>query len=281
MRSLYIIFGITLSLSLTAQKPSIGIGAGMENDSITAAAGYTCIIESIAKRISPRTVTESAFQQNLLVFKQLKAPICAFNLFIPGELKLVGPAVDEKAILDYVEVVFQRISQTGTRMVVWGSGGARRIPEGFDHKTAQKQFIAIAQKIADIAAKYQIIIALENLNSSETNFINTVKEALYIVKKVDHTNLRLNVDIYHMLKEGEDPAIIAKTKKYVVHVEIAEKAGRTAPGVTGEDFRPYLRVLKKVGYTGNIVIEGNWQRLEDIAGPAFLYLKGQVEESYE
>ena len=260
-------------------KPAIGISENLEHDSLLAA-GYTCIIESIGRRISPRTVSDEAFQKNVATFKNLKTPVYAFNLFIPAELKLVGPDVDEKAVLEYVETVMRRLSQTDTRMIVWGSGGARRIPEGFDRKTAEHQFVAVAKKIARIAAKYGIVIALENLNSGETNFINTVKEALHIVKKVKHPNLRLNADIYHMLKEGEAPGIIAQTRKYLVHVEIAEKDNRTAPGVAGDDFRPYLRELKKAGYHNKIVIEGRWENLAAVAAPALQYLQGQIDDVY-
>ena len=63
--------------------------------------------------------------------------------------------------------------------------------------------------MAAVAAKYDVILALENLNSTECNFINTLSEALAVVKAVDHPNFRLCVDIYHMLKENESPAAIA------------------------------------------------------------------------
>ena len=276
-----ILFGInTTDAQQTILKPHIGVATGLENDSIATAAGYACIIESVGKRVSPKNVSDEGFQRNVLVFKQLKTPVCAFNLFIPGELKVVGPAVDEKAVLEYVETVLLRISQTDTRMVVWGSGGSRRIPDGFDRKTAEKQFIAIAKKIAVIAQKYRIVIALENLNSTETNFINTVGESLRIVKKVNHPNLRINTDIYHMLKENESPAMIYKARKYLVHAEIAEKNGRTPPGVAREDFRPYLRQLKKAGYHGNIVIEGQWADFPKMAAPALQYLQNQIDEVY-
>lgn len=278
--SVFVLCSLTISAQKPPLKPGIGISESLENDSLVTAAGYTCIIESISRRVSPRTVSDSAFRKNIAIFKNLKTPIYAFNLFIPAELKLVGPAVDEKAVLDYVEIVMRRLSQTDTRLIVWGSGGARRIPDGFDRKTAENQFVAIGKKIAAIAQKYHIVIALENLNSSETNFINTVQEALYIVKKVNHPNLRLNADIYHMLKEGESSAIIAKTKKYLVHVEIAEKENRTAPGVAGTDFRPFLRELKKVGYHNKIVMEGRWEKLSDIAVPALQYLQNQIDEVY-
>lgn len=272
---------VRVTRNSSTPKPAIGICAGLENDDLLATAGYSCIIESIGRRVSPRAVPDEVFQKNAAIFKTLKTPVYAFNLFIPSELKLVGPNVDEKSVLEYAETVMSRLSRTNTRMIVWGSGGARRIPEGFDRKMAENQFIAIAKKIAGIAAKHNIVIALENLNSGETNFINTVKEALHIVKKVNHPNLRLNADIYHMLKESEAPAILAQTRKYLVHVEIAEKQNRTAPGVAGDDFRPYLRELKKAGYHQKIVIEGRWENLAEIAVPALQYLQNQVDEVYD
>ncbi|MCC6280736.1 MAG: sugar phosphate isomerase/epimerase [Saprospiraceae bacterium] len=259
-------------------KPAICIVENPENDSILAAAGYSCIVVSIGRFISPRSVSDAAFQQNVALFQRLKTPVYAVNLFIPGDLKLVGPNVDEKAVLSYVDSIMFRLSQTNIRMIIWGSGGARRIPDGFDRKIATRQMIAISKKIADVAARNHIVLALENLNSTETNFINTVEEALYIVKKVNHPNLRLNADIYHMLKEGESPAILKKTRKYLVHVEIAEKEQRTAPGVTGTDFRPYLQALRSIGYHQKIGVEGRWKNISDIAVPALQYLQNQIDE---
>ena len=135
----------------------------------------------------------------------------------------------------------------------------------------------MAKKIAGIAAKYGVVLAVENLNSGETNFINTVSEALEIVKRVNHPNFRLNADIYHMLKEGEAPKIIRKTKGYLVHVEIAEKEKRTAPGVMGTDFRPCLRELRRINYHQKIVIEGSWTNLSDIAPSSRDYLQAQID----
>ncbi len=64
-------------------------------------------------------------------------------------------------------------------------------------------------------------------------------------------------------------------------MEIAEKQNRTAPGVAGDDFRPYLRELKKAGYHQKIVIEGRWENLAEIAVPALQYLQNQVDEVYD
>lgn len=285
MRLIAIITFSLICLALKGQnkisKPQIGIAEKITNDSIVSAIRFDCIIESIGRLIAPKNVSDAQFAENLSKFKALKTPIYAFNLFLPGDLKLVGPDVDEKKVLEYVEIVVQRVSQTDTKMIVWGSGGSRRIPENWDKSVAIGQFTSIAKKIADIAKSYNIILALEPLNTSETNFINSVEEALSILHKVNHPNLKLNVDLYHMLKDNESPTIIAKTRKYIVHCEIAEKDNRTAPGVVGTDFKPYLLELAKIKYHNKIVIEGSWKNLADIGLMSKTFLQKQIDEVYK
>lgn len=285
MKQLFFVSLFTLALfSVQAQKriaiPDIGVVQSIEHDSLLKQFGYRYLVESVGKIISPKSVSEEQFQINLAKIKGLKIPLYAFNIFIPGELKVVGPDVNEQAVLQYVESVFQRCNTAGVDRIIWGSGGSRRVPDGFDPATAKQQFIAIAKKIASLAGKYKILIALENLNSTETNFINTVAEALDIVKKVDHKNLRLCVDVYHMLKEGEGPASIEKTKGFVTYCEVAEKDGRTPPGTHGDDFRPYFAALKKINYKGMIMIECRWGNVATQGGTAYANLRKQVDEAF-
>jgi sugar phosphate isomerase/epimerase len=271
---------ILLPIFSSAQKPEIGIAQGLEHDSLLYNSGYLYIVESINKLISPRNVSEEQFTQNLATLRKLKTKVYAVNLFIPGDLKLVGPEVNEQAILSYAAQVLLRCKLAEIKMVVWGSGGARRVPDGFDREKAKEQFASIAQTIAVIAKKHNVMLALENLNSTETNFITTAADALAMVKRVNQPNFRLCVDIYHMLKENETPEVIEAAGKYVVHCDIAEKENRTPPGVTGEDFRPYLKALKKIKYNGKIVIEGRWENVATQASPAYQYLQQQIDEVY-
>lgn len=264
----------------SSQKPEIGIVQDFEKDSLLHAIGYGYLVESVAKCFSPRKISEQQFLDNLQKFKKLKISLYAVNIFIPGELKLVGPEVDEAAVLSYVDGVFVRCKQAGVKRIIWGSGGARRVPDGFDRAKAKEQFISIARKVAGAATKYGIDLALENLNHTETNFINTAEEALDIVKKVDHPNFRLCIDIYHMLKEGEPASVIEKSKAYLVHCEVAEKENRTPPGVKGDDFREYITALKKIRYTGKIIVECRFENVDKQAGLAFTSLQKQIDDVY-
>ncbi len=278
---LLIVTAISPSMSQKQIKsPEIGIVQSIENDSLLHAFGYRYLVESVGRIVSPRSVSEEQFQTNVQRIKSMSMPMYALNIFIPGELKVVGPDVNEAAILEYVETVFQRCQKAGVHRIIWGSGGSRRVPEGFDPAKAKEQFIVIAKKIAELAGRYNINLALENLNSTETNFINTVAEAVDVVRKVNHKNLRLCVDIYHMLKDGEGPASIEKAKGYVVYCEVAEKEGRTPPGVQGDDFRPYFAALKKVGYHDKIMIECRWENVAAQGEAAFQNLRKQIDDVY-
>lgn len=265
-----------------AQKnlPEIGIAQPVESDSLVTAMGYRYLVATVNNAFLPDKISESEFGARAQYIKQLKTKLYAVNVFIPGNIKLVGPEVNESTILTYVETVFQKAKAADVNMIVWGSGGARKIPNGFDKAKAKDQFIDIARKVAVIAKKYKITLALENLNSTETNFINTLAEALDVVKKVDHPNFRLCADIYHMLKEGESASVIEQTDPYLVHCDLAEKENRAAPGVNKEDFVPYLKALKKVNYKGKIILECSWKDLSQQGKPALEYVQQQLKEAY-
>ena len=69
-----------------------------------------------------------------------------------------------------------------------------------------------------------------------------------------------------MLRENEGPDALVDAGPLLRHVHIAEKDRRTPPGVAGDDFRPYLRALRRAGYAGDISIECRWDDLAASCG---------------
>jgi sugar phosphate isomerase/epimerase len=138
---------------------------------------------------------------------------------------------------------------------VFGSGGSRRIPDGFEKEKARAQFIQLNRRLGTLAEKYAVTIVLEPLNYGETNLLNTVEEGLAMAIEVNHPQVKLLADIFHMLRNSEPPDGIVKAGEWLKHVHIAEKEKRTAPGVAGDDFRPYFQALRKIHYRGRIAIE--------------------------
>jgi sugar phosphate isomerase/epimerase len=264
-----------LIIALFQQPPVIGVCTSLTQDSLLAAHQVTRMEESVANVFNPRNVSEEKFQENLRKIKSAKSQIVSANVFIPGSIKLVGPALNEAVVLGYVDTVMQRASMAGLKIIVLGSGEARRIPAGFDSVQASKQFIHIAKKMADVAAKYKMTIAMENLNHTETNMILSFREAVQYAKAIDHPHFKLTADIYHMLMENEPAEHLLEGKGLLVNVHIAEKEERAYPGKRGTDFRPYLRAMKEIGYRGGIMIECRWGKVTDELPLAVNYLTTQ------
>ena len=259
--------------------PRLGIVAPIEQDSLIYASGFRMLGESVGKMLSP-SLTEEQFQQNLTRIKTTRCKVFLCNIFFPGSIKIAGPVVDENRVLGYADTVFLRAKRAGIPFIVLGSGGARRIPEGYDVEKAKADFESLCRKLAKVAGKYGIMIALESLQATETNFLNTLKSASEVVRAVNDPNFKLNADIFHMMREGESPQSIVDAADVLVYCEIAEKQSRSFPGVKGDDFKPWLRALRKAKYKGHIFIEGNTNNPANDIPLSFKYLTRQLQEVY-
>jgi sugar phosphate isomerase/epimerase len=160
-------------------------------------------------------------------------------------------------------------------MIVLGSGRTRTVADGFRRAQAREQFIDLCRRLGPLAQQYGVTVVVEPLNRGETNFVNSLAEGADIVEAVDHPNIRLLCDIFHMSREGEPASEITRYGHLIRHVHIAEKADRTAPGMVGDDFTPYFAALKEIGYVGCISIEGNFDHFETRIDPALQTLKEQ------
>jgi sugar phosphate isomerase/epimerase len=253
----------------------IGISTSITNNNILAASGYSFVEENVKGFLIPME-SEIVFEQKLTALKASKLPIEACNSFLPADLKCVGPAPFHEEILKYGETSFHRAQMSGIKTIVFGSSGARAIPGGFSGEEAKHQFVSLCKQLAPVAKKYNVVISLEPLNSRECNFINSLAEGAEIVQAVNHENFRLLADIYHMLVENESPSNIIKYGDLLYHTHIAEKTGRSAPGVHNEDFTPYFRALKQANYQGRMAIECSWNNLAEQAPGALSEIRRQI-----
>jgi len=232
----------------------LGVYAAYDKAEFLRKSGCAYIEESVAGFLIPEG-GDAGYQKNLLQLKSEHFPIKSYVILLPASLKTLGPDANHEAILQRTETVLKRAKECGSQFVVFGSGASRIIPEGFDRAKAKEQHIELTQKMAPLAEKHGVTIAVEPLNRGETNFINSLAEGVEIVDAVKSPKVKLLCDIYHMLKEDEPASEIVKYGKHIVHCHIAEKEKRTPPGVKGDDFRAYLGALKKIGYKGGLSIE--------------------------
>lgn len=238
--------------------PQIGVCTDLSKSDLLKGFGYSFLEESVQKFLIPAE-PEEKFLANLEQARNSSLPIKALNSFLPSEIKITGPAADIPLILRLAKTAFERAQIAKIKVIVFGSGKARHIPEGFSRTEARKQFVELCGEMAVLAEKNRVTIVLEPLNTQECNFINSVTEGALIVKEVNHPNFRLLADIYHMKKEGESPDSIIEFGSLLRHVHLAEKEGRSAPGTFNEDFTDYFNALEKINYQGLISIECRWK----------------------
>jgi len=203
----------------------------------------------------------------------------AANCLFPADLKVVGPAVDWRRFDGYVETAFRRAQQSGLRCIVFGSAGARMVPEGFSAARAFEQYVEALRRMAPVAQRHGLTVVVEPLNRGECNLINTVEEGFEAAERAAHPSVELLVDLFHMLRNDEAPGGIVKVGSRIRHAHLAERDERTAPGVKGDDFRPFLRALRAAGYDSLLTIECHWGDFAAEAAPALAEVRRQLAES--
>lgn len=256
---------------------SLGIAAPLDQAVALKEAGAEFLVESVGGFLVPDK-GDDVFSRNLEKLQKSPLPVVACNSFIrPPHLRCVGADATHDLVLEWANTVFKRMHQAGGRMIVFGSGGSRQLRDGWPKEKADEQFVSLLKRMGPLAKEQGITVVLEQLQERECNYINRIREGAAIVRAAGHPHIRLLADFYHMTNMGDTAADLESAMDVVVHVEIAEKAQRTVPGVAGENFRPFLRVLKERGYRGAISIEGKWE-IAQIA-PAFREIRKQAAEA--
>jgi sugar phosphate isomerase/epimerase len=245
----------------------LGICSGPEVASAAKAAGYDYIEINVSSHLKGEAGNEE-FAPILKQIRDCGMPCLAANVFVPGHLKITGPEVDFLRLKRYVETVTARAEQVGLQAIVFGSSGARNIPEGFDRQQAYAQLVDFGCMVAPLAAQHGVSIAVEPLNRGESNVLNGVAEALQYVKDVNHPAFRLLVDAFHWAKENEPTSDIVTAGPWLEHAHIATYINRLAPGLEPCDFGPFVIALKQAGYTKRLSIEAEWQEFATQAAAA-------------
>jgi len=135
-----------------------------------------------------------------------------------------------------------------------------------DLRTRRKRLRRYAMHQGQMAASANITVALEYLRPGEDQeVIGGMREMCRLIDAVDHPNIRVHADVYHMTMRRELPwRALLHAGKRVAYLH-AQGTDRVAPGVYKLDSLPeatdrvnwYLigKALDEIGYTGPVVSE--------------------------
>lgn len=208
----------------------------------------------------------------------------AMNSFYRGKAVFVGPKADlGPEVQAYLKQAMARANELGTRILVYGSAGSRKLPEGFPREQAMKQMVDFLRLASDAAKPYpNLTIVVEPLRPQEDNFINTAKQGLELVKMTDRPNVRAFGDLYHMGVQNEPmDAFLEGGAEWIKHVHIARVDGRYYPKAgdsSMEYYKQAFATLRKIGYQGRVSIEGKPEKsLKEDAPESFKVLRALAD----
>ena len=229
------------------------------------------------------TTMKSEAQWERLLEAVANAPLKpeAFNGFIPATHRLTGPDAEMGAALEYASEAMRRCRALGAEVIVLGSGGARKLPDGWDEARGLDQFETFCRELGPRAAQHNVTIVIEPLNKTEDNLVNSVAAGAAIVDAVDHPNIQLLADFYHMHHDDEAVEDAAKVGGRLRHTHLAD-LGRVAPGFApdGEaDFVGFFRALNAAGYDARCSFEGRTTDFAAQAKPIIAHMRQRHSEA--
>ncbi len=140
----------------------------------------------------------------------------------------------------------------GVNYAAWGYlPGKPRTQQEWDWSiSAMREVATYAKESSDM------IIALEPVNRFETHFLNIAEDAVRYCKEIGTGNVKVHLDTFHMIREETSYTEAVETcgKTYLGYVHVCEN-NRGIPGTGLVPWKEFFIALKKIGYTGPLVIE--------------------------
>lgn len=197
----------------------------------------------------------------------------------PGlSITSADPVVRQRT-LDVMRGLIGLCHDLGGRYLVHGSPAQRQTSNGADAaKRGRDAFAAIA----DEAAAAGVVYCIEPLSRAQTDFVNTVAEAVGIVRDIASPGVKTMIDACSAAADEAEPlAELIRTwlpSGHIAHIHFNDR-DKSGPGQGSDRFGPAVQALYALGYSGWIGVEP-FEYIPDGATTAAQcagYLKGLME----
>lgn len=168
---------------------------------------------------------------------------------------------------EYLEHACRRANLLGMGKIILGNGKARWLIDETSIKM-ESRFVDFMRMFAEIAGNNNVEVILEPLGPKYSNYINTLPEAVRIIREVGMPNLYTMADLRHLVGSKEPFADIVTCVNYVHHIHIdypTSYPARLFPKAFDDyDYSGFLNAIKESGYQGTLTIEADipddWNR---------------------
>mgnify|MGYP002512115556 CR=1 FL=1 len=171
--------------------------------------------------------------------------------------KLFADEAQRQTLFAYTKKAVDFASAVQCAHLVFGSPKNRVIPDPAD-RVLWQQGTDFFRRLGSYAASRQTVLGMEaNPAIYQTNYINTTKEAIQLIREVASEGFRLNLDTGTMLENKERVEVLEGSAALISHVHLSEPFLK--PIVTSADRRGFHQelaaFLREQGYQGYVSVE--------------------------
>lgn len=149
---------------------------------------------------------------------------------------------------------------------VYSAVGKTRFITDDQKKRERAWCIENLRKAGKVAEDHGVVVGVEPLNRFESDMINTVDQALSLVREVNNPNIKIQLDTFHNNIEEKDIAETIRKlgRNMLCHVQ-GNESDRGTPGTGNVDWSGVQAALAEIEYDGAVVIETFGAVSEEIA----------------
>lgn len=218
--------------------------------------------------LAPFTVSETPSSMTSRQARELRATAERHDIAITGlHWLLVRPeglsitSPDEQVwqrTVDLMRHLCEMCAAVGGTYLVHGSPAQRALWPGQTPQDALQRATQAWAEAAEAAGRCGVTYCIEPLSSDQTPLINTLDEAVAVVREVGHPALKTMLDTSSAGRAERDdiPTLIARWMPtgLLAHVQLNDP-NRRAPGQGAMRFAPIVQALHTRGYDGVVAME--------------------------
>jgi sugar phosphate isomerase/epimerase len=150
---------------------------------------------------------------------------------------------------DYLSCLLDLCSELGGKVLVLGSPKQRSLEPGQTLEDAWNRAADSLKSVLDKAGDLDLTICIEPLSPVETDFINTVAQAMEMVRQINHPSLKIHLDVKAMCSEPTPvPDIIRSVgAEDIGHFHVNDP-NLYGPGMGDVDYGPIAEAIRDIGW---------------------------------
>jgi len=160
-----------------------------------------------------------------------------------------------KQTIKYLKDCLEIGHEIGAKLVLTVPSGVANVTDGWTEKNQQACVSAI-KELGDYAKSVGgIILAIEPINRYENAFLQRCDQALELIKKAKHPQVKIMLDFFHTnIEEDNNGEAIRLAGKYLVHCHVAD-SNRKSTGRGQTNWFEIFRALKDIDFIGSLTCE--------------------------